>query len=231
MNQLLLATGQISTNITDKVLEVPVHHDLISPLKDLKSRALEEAGIDLRLASGFRSFERQLTIWNEKARGERPVFDLSGEQILHSSVPRDKLMFTILHWSALPGASRHHWGTDFDVFDAAAIEEGYQLQLSPEEYTEGGSFEKLNDWLGGHLSQSSCGFVRPYCPSLGGVAEEPWHISYLPLASVYESSLTVDILTDLISRSDIELKTEILENMETIFNHYFLNQPRNASHI
>ncbi|WNO09474.1 M15 family metallopeptidase [Teredinibacter sp. KSP-S5-2] len=231
MNESLLATGQISSNITDKVLEVPVHYDVISPLKDLKTRAWEEAGIDLRLASGFRSFERQLYIWNQKARGERPVYNQFGEQIQHSSVPRDVLMYAILHWSALPGASRHHWGTDFDVFDAAAIEEGYQLQLSPEEYAEGGPFKKLNHWLAGYFSHSRCGFVRPYCPSPGGVAEEPWHISYLPVASVYESTITVDVLSDLISRTDIELKTEILENMQTIFNHFFLNQPRNASHI
>ena len=36
----------------------------------------------------------------------------------------DALIETILLWSALPGGSRHHWGTDVDVFDAAAVAPG-----------------------------------------------------------------------------------------------------------
>ena len=40
-------------------------------------------------------------------------------------------MVGILEWSALPGASRHHWGSEFDVFDLAALPEGYRVQLLP----------------------------------------------------------------------------------------------------
>ena len=35
----------------------------------------------------------------------------------------------ILLWSALPGASRHHWGTDFDVFDRAAVPPDYRAAV------------------------------------------------------------------------------------------------------
>ncbi|MCZ8486094.1 D-alanyl-D-alanine carboxypeptidase family protein [Vibrio lentus] len=35
--------------------------------------------------------------------------------MLQRSSEQQKLS-AILRWSALPGASRHHWGCDFDVF-------------------------------------------------------------------------------------------------------------------
>lgn len=76
-------------------------------------------GIDLQLISAFRPYERQLEIWNSKARGERELLYDNGRIIDFNSLSPEDLMWTILRWSALPGASRHHWGTDFDVFDAA----------------------------------------------------------------------------------------------------------------
>ena len=51
-------------------------------------------------------------------------------------------------WSALPGASRHHWGTDFDVYDKAKIEStGKKLELIPEEYEDNGPCALLSQWL------------------------------------------------------------------------------------
>ena len=42
--------------------------------------------------------------------------------------------------AAVPGenASRHHWGTDLDVYDSRAVGEDYQVQLSPAEVAPGG---------------------------------------------------------------------------------------------
>ncbi|MEL7047044.1 MAG: D-alanyl-D-alanine carboxypeptidase family protein, partial [Pseudomonadota bacterium] len=37
--------------------------------------AAARAGFDLRIASAYRSFERQRLIWNSKLDGERPVYD------------------------------------------------------------------------------------------------------------------------------------------------------------
>ena len=39
-----------------------------------------------------------------------------------------------MRWSAIPGSSRHHWGTDLDVYDAAAVTPDYQVQLTPQEW-------------------------------------------------------------------------------------------------
>ena len=56
-------------------------------------------------------------------------------------------MRAILHWSALPGASRHHWGTEIDVIDRAALLHGQLAQLVPDEYAADGVFAKLGLWL------------------------------------------------------------------------------------
>lgn len=78
----------------------------------------------------------------------------------------------ILRWSALPGASRHHWDTDLDIFDPDLLPPGAQLQLTPEEYLPGGCFASLTRWLDRHLGEY--GFYRPYARDRGGVAVEAW---------------------------------------------------------
>ena len=75
-------------------------------------------GIDLVAFSSFRDFDRQLAIWNGKFRGERPMQDRAGRRSTPGALSPAERVAAILWWSALPGASRHHWGTDFDVMDA-----------------------------------------------------------------------------------------------------------------
>ena len=64
-------------------------------------------------------------------------------------------MAAILVWSALPGASRHHWGTDLDVFDRAVQPPGEPLELLARHYEPGGRFERL-----GALARSAPGPLR-----------------------------------------------------------------------
>ena len=66
----------------------------------------------------------------------------------------------------LPGGSRHHWGTDVDVIDAAALPPDYRVQLVPEEYAPGGVFERLTPWLDANMARF--GFYRPYATGHGG---------------------------------------------------------------
>ena len=40
-----------------------------------------EAGFDVQIASAWRGFERQQTIWNGKAAGQRPVLDAQGNPV------------------------------------------------------------------------------------------------------------------------------------------------------
>ncbi|CAA0092647.1 Uncharacterised protein [Halioglobus japonicus] len=146
--------------------------------------AAHEAGFELAIASSFRSFSRQLAIWNGKASGARPVYDDEGGTVPMAQLSaRDKL-HAILRFSAIPGTSRHHWGTDLDVFDAAVMPRGYQLQLSPQEVAPGGLFDPLHCWLDERMAAGeSHGFYRPYADDRGGVAAERWHLSYAPLST------------------------------------------------
>jgi len=148
------------------------------------------AGFDLRIVSGFRSFARQAEIWNAKVGGSRPVFDGQERPIDVSSLSDLEKLMAVLRWSALPGASRHHWGTDADVVDAAAIRDGYQVQLRIDESTGSGPFAPMHRWLDQRIAQNSAyGFFRPYTGVGCGVAPEPWHLSYAPLAWECQQSL------------------------------------------
>lgn len=194
-----------------------MHRELIEPFAALRTAA-RDAGFDLAVASSFRSFERQCLIWNEKAQGRRPVLDDAGEELdISGWSERDKVM-AILRWSALPGASRHHWGTDLDIYDRSALEQGQQLQLTIAECEQGGPFHAFHQWLDDYLPGS--GFFRPYAIDRGGVGCEPWHISYEPLASRYEAALTPDFLRWLIARFPFALSDTVLEHLDEIYPRF-----------
>jgi LAS superfamily LD-carboxypeptidase LdcB len=176
-------------------------------------------GIDLHIASSFRDFERQLLIWNNKWLGLRPVLDIKGEPLDFSNMSDVEKLHGILTWSALPGASRHHWGTDLDVYDKTAIESsGKSLQLDSSEYAKGGPCYTLVCWLDKHARDF--GFIRPYSTYTGGVAAEAWHLSYQVLASKIAPMLTKDRLQRLIAATDIQGKHCILANLDEIFERY-----------
>jgi LAS superfamily LD-carboxypeptidase LdcB len=134
------------------------------------------------------------------------------------------LVFAILRWSALPGASRHHWGTDLDVYDAAARPDGYEVELIPAEVDPGGMFGPLHEWLDERIASGSAfGFYRPYDRDRLGVAPERWHLSYAPLAAPYLEQLTVGVLRETIAHADLRLKEAVLEALEEICERFVVN--------
>jgi LAS superfamily LD-carboxypeptidase LdcB len=207
-------------------LGVPVHLDVVGPFLDLKAEAAKE-GFDLRILSGFRSFEKQLSIWNRKVNGQLAVLDSSANPLDIRQLTERQLVFTILRWSALPGASRHHWGTDLDVYDAAATPEGYEIELIPAEVDSGGMFGPLHDWLDRRIAAgTSFGFFRPYDQDRGGVAPERWHLSCAPVAAPLEAILTLELLENTIRDSDLGLKTVVLDHLEEIYERFVMNVGR-----
>ena len=197
---------------------VKVQPQLIPALSALTQEAAD-AGFYMRIASGFRSFERQLTIWNNKAYGLRSVLDQAEQPIDLNVLSDDEKVFAILRWSALPGASRHHWGTDIDVYDASRMPADYQLQLTLDETQGDGCCAEFHEWLTQEL-QSSQDFFRPYVAGVGSISPEPWHLSYAPLAHVFATQFTEDLLRKKIEETDIALKGSILKNLSDIFNQY-----------
>ena len=135
-----------------------------------------------------------------------------------------EIVYAILRWSALPGASRHHWGTDIDVYDENARPPDYEIELIPEEVHEGGMFAPLHEWIDRRIaSGTSHGFFRPYDRDRQGVAPERWHLSYGPVASQCEDALSVDILRGALLASDIELKATVIEHLDDIYQRFVIN--------
>ena len=191
--------------------------------------AAKADGIELEIASGFRSFDRQLMLWNNKFSGKTSIKDSDGEVVSLEDLSPLELAHRILLYSALPGASRHHWGCDIDVYAPNLLAKDYQLQLEPWEYSEQGPLAKLSAWLGQYAHKF--GFYFPYARFQGGVAKEPWHLSYLPLAQQYQQAFNVKLLAQALKDSSILGKDVIIENIDDIAKRYINNvcdAPRNV---
>jgi len=179
----------------------------------------KKRGFEPKIESGYRSFERQLLIWNEKVLGKRKVLDKSGKPVNIAELSELELMKTILLWSALPGASRHEWGTDIDVIDAAAVSEGYEAELTIEESF--GVFGEFHKWLDFQIeSGDSFGFRRVFLPGIGRVQPEPWHLSYSPKAKEFERDFTAKRLEERLCKNEILLLPQILDNLDWILEEH-----------
>jgi LAS superfamily LD-carboxypeptidase LdcB len=212
-----------------ELLGARVHADVTLPFRQLRSEA-SSAGFDLRILSGFRDFGRQLSIWNRKAKGQLAVLDRQARPIDIKTLTEAELMFAILRWSALPGASRHHWGTDVDVYDEAARPNGYEVDLVPAEVNEGGMFGPLHAWLDARIaSGTASGFFRPYDLDRGGVSPERWHLSHGPTAAAFEALISRDLLRVTIERADLALRDVVLENLDAIVERFVRNTNPHAA--
>lgn len=136
--------------------------------------------ITLKIVSATRTFNAQKTIWETKWAAICQGSQKSNEERAKS----------ILHYSSMPGTSRHHWGTDIDI-----------NSIEPEYFnTKQGKLEY--DWLA--KNAATFGFRQPYTAKNTlrptGYEEEKWHWSYLPLSrdmlSQYTAIITYSDLTN-----------------------------------
>ena len=223
-------TGRARSHVVQREdLGAAVHRDVIEPLLALKAAAAD-SGIDLQIVSGFRDFDAQLRIWNMKYRGERPLYDQAGNVREHASLDVQQLLEGILCWSALPGASRHHWGSDIDVIDRAAMPANYRFRLLPEEFEPGAVFYRLRVWLNENMARY--GFFRPYDEYRGGVYPEPWHLSHAGISTAALQLLTADLIAATVRASEVLGKEQVLAQLPEIYRKYVVNisSPENAGH-
>ena len=183
----------------------------------LLREAARKEKLELSVASGYRDYQRQRNIWNGKASGKIPLRNEKGEVISTENLSDHQLALTILRWSALPGFSRHHWGSDLDVFDARTCP---HPRLLPQEYQPGGPCHPLFLFLCREME--SFGFFHPYHQDRGGICPEPWHISHRPSAEPLQSQLTLEHLKNFITlrRSEILLADAVLDQAELIFQRF-----------
>ncbi len=133
MLDALQLTGRSRSHIAQlDAPRVALHVDAVADFLEMCAAA-RQADIEIAVFSGFRDFDSQVTIWNRKYRGERALLDAHGVPVDHATLDAAARVDHILRWSALPGASRHHWGSELDLYDSAALPEGYRVQLVPSE--------------------------------------------------------------------------------------------------
>lgn len=207
MHDAVLDPQQLTGRSASHVVAVPgqsclLHAAVAQAWLALQAAAAAE-GLQLQAVSGFRDFERQRLIWNGKCRGERPLLDDLCQPLQARSLAPAQRVAAVLRWSALPGASRHHWGSDLDVIDAAALPPGQPVSLLPADYADGGVFARLGQWLDSGAAEDF-GFFRPYARDRGGVQPEPWHLSWAPLAVPALQALTLDCLAAALREADLE---------------------------
>ncbi len=134
--------------------------------------AANKDSINLRIASATRNFDYQKDLWEKKWTG---VTIIDGKDLSKSTPAGQERFEKILEYSAVPGMSRHHWGTDIDINDANP--QYFNSQKGKKEY----------EWLTKNAYQF--GFCQTY--DLKGSArptgynEEKWHWSYLPLSQTF----------------------------------------------
>ncbi|KGJ87392.1 M15 family metallopeptidase [Colwellia psychrerythraea] len=199
---------------------VAIHQEM-KPAFDAIVTAAKTDGIDLKIASGFRSFDRQLMLWNNKFSGKTAIKDINGDIVVVDNLSSLQIIESILLYSALPGASRHHWGCDIDVYAPNLLAQNYQLQLEPWEYSESGPLAELSSWLLQHAHRF--GFYFPYATFQGGIAQEPWHLSYLPLAQQFQQTFSAEQLAQTLQSSNILGKKVIIDNLDLIAKRYINN--------
>jgi len=211
-------TGRASTHVREfPELGCILHQD--AALQALAMRAAARTvGIELAIVSSFRDFDRQLVLWNAKYDGERQLLDRDGRALSHAQLSESARIDAILIWSALPGASRHHWGTDMDVVDRAAVAPDYRPQLIPAEFAGNGPYARLDAWLAANMG--TFGFFRPYTTDRGGVQPEPWHLSFAPVAEPALAALTPQILRAALAASALRGREAVLARLPEIYTRY-----------
>lgn len=225
--ELLVGCNDAEMVVCDENTSIKLHKSILPAFKRLQHDA-QQAGFDLQVISGYRSFERQLAIWNAKAQGLRPLLSNTGKPLDFESLSEPELLEAIMRWSALPSTSRHHWGTDFDIIDAKALTDGYQVKLTPDECCGDGPFANMHAWLDQRIANhQTYGFFRPYDRDRGGVAPEPWHLSYAPLSQLFDQTLDPSRLKQWLASwpkenpdSAFLLLDAVIDQFESLFERY-----------
>jgi len=140
-------------------------HDAFLDMK----KAAYNAGIDLKIVSSYRNFQRQEAIFERKFI----TFTDNGMNPLDAI---DK----IIEYSTIPGTSRHHWGTDIDIVDGYRKVDGDVLV--PDKFEVGGPYEDFKLWMDENAETYGYHLVYTDDPKRRGFKYEPWHYSYAPLS-------------------------------------------------
>jgi bifunctional aspartokinase I/homoserine dehydrogenase I len=220
-----MLTGKSREHLVNLPTPHSPHHFLqaqaMKAFQGLQQSAVKH-GFNLQPASSFRDFARQQLIWNGKFNGERKVHDDAGNALDLTHLDDWQKAQAILRWSALPGASRHHWGTEIDIFDPDLLPQGQSLQLEPWEYEKGGYFFELSEFLIENLPHFDFSLPFMQMPAEKKIGHEPWHISYMPLAEKAKQLFSAEVLLQAWEKEEIGGKATLQQHLPQIFEQYFV---------
>ena len=130
--------------------------DAYDAFKKMYDAAAKEK-IYLTIISATRNFDYQKGIWERK-------------WLKYADIPdAETRAKKILEYSAMPGTSRHHWGTDIDLINLE------------NEFFDTAEGKHAYEWLIAHAADY--GFCQPYTAGrTHGYKEEKWHWSYIPVS-------------------------------------------------
>lgn len=155
--------------------------------------AAQKDGINLKIISATRTFDEQKNVWEDKWKKNTEKF----------SDPENRASY-ILQYSAMPGTSRHHWGTEID------------LNSLSDTYFESAAGSKVFDWLQQNANTFGfCQTYNQYTKRKAGYQEEKWHWSYYPVSNalldLYQKNVNL-LELDNFSGAEIAGKLNILQN-------------------
>ena len=220
MREFLIKEGDL-VSLDDRL---KCHREVLEPLKALIADGRAN-GFEIAVASAFRDFDRQAAIVLQKFLGQRPVLDRDENPIDISSMSDKQKISAICLFSALPGFSRHHLGTDFDIYPKNLLPEGKKLQLTAREYDKNdpdGYFYPFLDYLRNRLGLF--GFVLPY-DGRNSVGYEPWHISYKSVAERILKGFSLEGVITMLAGTDLPYKDAAIAYAKDHYSHLMaLNQ-------
>jgi LAS superfamily LD-carboxypeptidase LdcB len=141
-------------------------HDAFLEMK----KAAYSDGIDIKIVSSYRNYNRQEVIW------ERKYMRYTEDDGMDPLKAIDK----IIEYSTIPGTSRHHWGTDIDIIDGYRKTDGDVLV--PEKFGIDGPFEDFKKWMDENSNKFDYYLVYTNEPKRRGFKYEPWHYSFAPIS-------------------------------------------------
>ena len=172
--------------------------------------AAQSAGFDLCLISAYRGYDRQKVIWEGKLDGARKVHDDDGKTIDLNQLSDEQKIAAIIRFSAIPGLSRHHLGTDIDIYDANVMSKDAVL-LEPFEVEAGGPFAPMHEWLDEQINNNNAfGFYRPFKERSQTVAPERWHLSFRQEAEKLLKHLSPSLLESLWETRPLKLNERLI---------------------
>lgn len=171
--------------------------------KKMQAAALKE-DISIGAVSSYRSFAHQKRIWNRKFKSNKAK-GLSVKDNINK----------IIEYSTIPGTSRHHWGTDIDIYQTNTKQPKSVLQ--PNNFHNNGPYCQLKEWM--DLNASKFGFYLVYTDNGNrkGFKYEPWHYSYKPLSFDYLKTYKTLNIKEILTNEAL-LGSEAFT--EQFINHY-----------